>query len=56
MDVGVRAVWIMGYQGEKFIRVQCLRGSDHDIPVFSGECGAKVKEAFGVSLNARPSQ
>jgi len=56
MDAGVRAVWILGYQGEKFIRVQCFRASDHDIPVFSGECGTKVKEAFGVSLDARPSK
>ena len=50
VDSQVRTVSIMGFNGGQFLRVTCIRGSNHDIPVFSGECGQKVTEAFGVSL------
>jgi predicted nucleic-acid-binding Zn-ribbon protein len=46
----VRAVNIIGFQNKEFIRVSCWRNSNDDIPVFSGACGDKVKEAFGVTL------
>lgn len=50
VDSQVRAVFVMGFHGDQFLRVACIRASNHDIPVFSGECGQKVTEAFGVSL------
>lgn len=50
MDKQVRSVWIMGFHRGDFLRVTCVRGSNHDIPLFSGECGQKVTEAFGVSI------
>ncbi len=45
-DSRVRTVWIMGFRGGQFLRVTCIRASNHDIPVFSGECGQKVSDAF----------
>ncbi|MBI2312284.1 MAG: hypothetical protein HYU77_07280 [Betaproteobacteria bacterium] len=50
IDNQVRTVWIMGFHRGQFLRVTCIRGSNHDIPIFSGECGQKVTEAFGVSV------
>lgn len=50
MDNQVRTVWIMGFQRGEFLRVTCIRGSNHDIAIFSGECGQKITEAFGVSI------
>ncbi len=50
MDNQIRTVWVLGFNRKEFLRVTCIRGSNHDIPVFSGECGNKVTEAFGVSL------
>jgi hypothetical protein len=44
---GVRIVWIMGFQRDQFLRVTCMRASNDDVPVFSGECGARLTEAFG---------
>lgn len=50
MNSNVRAVWIIGVQRDQILRVTCLRSSNHDIPIFSGECGARLTEAFGVSI------
>jgi hypothetical protein len=46
VDSRVRTVWVMGFSGGQFLRVTCIRASNHDIPVFSGECGQKVSDAF----------
>ena len=46
----VRSVAILGFMGSEFHRVTCLRKSNHDIPVWSGECGNKVQQVFGVSI------
>jgi len=53
VDSQVRTVWVMGFRRDQFVRVSCIRASDHDIPIFSGECGQKLTEAFGVSLTAQ---
>lgn len=46
----IRAVTIMGIKGNELHRVGCMRSSNHDIPVWSGECGNKIQEVFGVTL------
>jgi hypothetical protein len=53
MDHRVREVYVMGFKGEQFYRVACIRESNHEIPIFFGKCGAAVRETFGVP--ARPS-
>ena len=50
MDNSIRSVTIMGIKGNEFHRVGCIRDSNHDIPVWSGVCGNKVREVFGVSI------
>jgi hypothetical protein len=50
VDNSIREVSILGFKGSEFYRIGCLRASNHDIPVFSGECGKVVKETFGVSI------
>lgn len=50
MDNSMRWVTIMGIKGNELHRVSCIRNSNHDIPVWSGECGNKVNEVFGVSI------
>lgn len=47
-----RFVAIWGLEGENLIRVTCYRVNNDEISILSGECGNKIKEAFGVS--ARP--
>jgi len=46
----MRSVSIIGIKGNELIRVTCFRYSNHDIPVFAGECGNKVNEAFGIPV------
>ena len=46
----VRGVTIMGIKGTELHRVNCIRNSNHDIPVWSGECGKKIQEVFGVAI------
>lgn len=46
----MRSVTILSIKGNELHRVSCLRASNHDIPVWSGECGNKVSEVFGVSI------
>lgn len=50
VDNSIREVSVLGFKGSEFYRIGCLRASNHDIPVFSGECGKVVKETFGVSI------
>lgn len=50
MDNSVRSVTIMGIKGTELHRVTCIRNSNHDIPVWSGECGNKIQEVFGVAI------
>ena len=52
MDNSIRSVMIMGIKGNELHRVSCIRTSNHDIPVWSGKCGNKVNEVFGVSIPA----
>lgn len=46
----IRTVLIVGLNGNELVRVSCLRMSDHDIPVFHGECGQKLHEGLAVSV------
>jgi len=46
----VRSVKIMGIRGNELYRVNCIRNSNHDIPVWTGECGNKIQEVFGISM------
>ena len=50
IDNLVRSVTILGIEGEELLRVGCIRKGNQDIPLFSGECSAKIQEAFGVSI------
>jgi len=50
MDNSMRSVTIMGIKGTELHRVSCIRASNHDIPVWSGECGKEVRKTFGVSI------
>lgn len=45
-----RFVTIIGIKGEELHRVACVRESNHDIPIWYGECGNKIKEVFGVNM------
>lgn len=50
MNGSIRLVTIMGINGAELLRVNCIRASDHDILVLSGECGKEVQKTFGVSI------
>ncbi len=50
MDNSMRSVTIIGIKWNELHRVSCIRASNHDIPVWSGECGAEVSKTFGVSI------
>jgi hypothetical protein len=41
---------VVGHVGEEFHRVSCLRMGDKSIALFSGVCGRKIGEVFGVKL------
>jgi hypothetical protein len=47
---GIRSVMVVGVKGNNLLRVTCIRKDDHDIPLFSGECGNKMNEAFDVAV------
>ena len=49
-DNQIRSVTIFGIKGNELHRVTCVRASNRDIPILTGECGNKVKETFGVSI------
>jgi len=46
----VRAVMVIGHHLGQVVRVSCVRSSDHDIPIWSGECGDTIKKSLGVSI------
>lgn len=46
----MREVSIIGIVGPQLYRVGCLRNSNHDIAVFSGECAKVLRERFKISL------
>ena len=50
LDSSVRSVTIIGIKGTELYRVNCLRASRHEIPVFSGECGKEIYKIFAVSV------
>ena len=50
MDNLMRTVTVMGIKGDELYRVSCIRASNHDIPVWSGECGNEVRKTFGVNI------
>jgi len=50
MDNSMRSVTILGIKGPELYRVSCIRSSNHDIPVWSGECGDEIRKTFGVSI------
>jgi len=50
MNNSMRSVTVMGIQGNELHRVSCIRSSNHDIPVWSGPCGNKIDEVFGVNI------
>jgi hypothetical protein len=43
-------VVIFGAAKGEMLKVTCTRNSNHDVTVFSGACGDKLFEAFGVRL------
>jgi hypothetical protein len=47
----VRQTTIIGIKNGQFVRVGCVCGDCEDIPVFYGECGQKVYEAFGIPMS-----
>lgn len=51
MENQVRTLWVLGFHRGEFLRVTCIRASNHDIPIIFGECGQKITEAFSVSFN-----
>jgi len=50
MDGSMRSVTVIGIKGAELLRASCIRASNHDIPVWSGECGNEVRKTFGVSI------
>lgn len=50
MENTMRSVTILGFINKDFYRITCLRKSNHDIPVYHGECGRKVKEVFKIDF------
>lgn len=50
MDNSIRSITVMGIKGTELHRVSCIRASNHDIRVWSGECGNEIRKTFGVSV------
>lgn len=50
MDNTVRMVSILGFKGDTFHRVNCMREGNHEISVWSGVCGNEISKTFGLSL------
>jgi hypothetical protein len=46
----VKIVRIMGFTRKGVETVGCVRYGDEEIPVFTGVCGDKIREVFGVSM------
>ena len=51
MENSARSVAVIGFKGAELIRINCLRASNHDIPVFSGACGQEISRIFNVRVN-----
>lgn len=51
IENSARSVAIIGFKGSELIRINCLRASNHEIPVFSGACGEEVSKVFNVRVN-----
>lgn len=51
----VNQVIVFGIRETELHRVACIRTSEFDlaIPLFSGPCGDKIREVFGVSVPAK---
>lgn len=51
----VNQVFVYGIRGSEFHRVACARTSkfEESIPLFSGPCGDRVRQVFGVSIPPR---
>jgi hypothetical protein len=49
MGDSARSVTVIGVDGKSLIRVSCVRPSNHDILIFEGECGEKVRKSFNIS-------
>lgn len=45
-----KMVRIVGFTRKGMETVGCIRNSNHDIPLWSGECGKKIREVFGVGI------
>jgi len=50
LDNSMRSVTIIGIEGKELYRVTCIRASNHEIPVFSGECGNEIYKTFAVRI------
>lgn len=50
VDDTARMVAIFGIENGDWVKVSCIRNSNHDVTVFSGPCGEKLFEAFGVQI------
>ncbi len=46
----IRSVTILGFKGKEQVTVNCIRASNHDIPIWSGNCGNEVNKTFGVKF------
>jgi hypothetical protein len=49
-QTATKMVRIIGFTKQGMETVGCIRNSNHDIPIWSGECGKKIKEVFGVEI------
>ena len=50
LNNSMRSVTIIGIEGKELNRVTCIRASNHEIPVFSGECGNEIYKTFAVKI------
>jgi hypothetical protein len=50
IDQSMRNVIVMGIKGNQLIRVNCIRSSNQDIPVWSGVCGDEVYRSLGIRI------
>lgn len=50
VDNAMRERVIVGIKEGKFLRVTCIRESNHDIPISYGNCGDFITKTFGVVI------
>lgn len=48
----MRVAWIVGIEPPELVRVICIRRRNEEIPIFHGNCGSKVLEAFNITMPA----